>query len=95
LAFVTSCGVLLEDPTGGGFVDSHLGESQGLGGRFLIAGFGRRNGALGPGLELGPRGLVSLPTDFVLPVALDLGFDVRHVCLGLGDVSLLGKRPRV
>src|SRR5687768_16357142 len=70
--------VLVDDALGGGPV---LLAGRVLGGRdglLLVAGLGELAELAHGGLQTGLDGLVALVGSVVLPVALDLGLDVRH-----------------
>src|SRR3954469_15652026 len=72
--------VLVDDALGGGLVELLArGHGQGLG--LLGAGLGSLAELADRGLQRGLHGLVALVRSIVLPVALDLGLDVRHVRL--------------
>ena len=71
-------GLGVNDSLGGRGVETALRRLEGLGGGLGVAGLGGDQGVLGPGLQLGPNGLVAAAARLVLAVALDLRADVGH-----------------
>src|SRR3954469_3598254 len=78
--------VLVDDALGGGLVELLArGHGQGLG--LLGAGLGSLAELADRGLQRGLHGLVALVRSIVLPVALDLGLDVRHYRLASSGIA--------
>ena len=78
----------MDDAFGRGLVDAPHREAQSLGRGLVVVIFGRREGGLGPGVDLRTDGPVAQAALLVLPVALDLGLDVGHAHLGrLGAIE--------
>jgi hypothetical protein len=70
--------VLVDDALGGGLVQLAAGGLAGLDSGVLVARLGELTELAHGRLESGLDGLVALARGLVLPVALDLGLDVRH-----------------